>query len=67
MADARINIFKTGAVFGIQLGCWHLCWSALVATGWAQRVADFFFGCTSSNPFTSSNPSRYREPSFSFW
>ena len=43
MTDARINIYKTGLVVGMVLGGGHLCWSALVATGWAQRVADFIF------------------------
>jgi len=41
MNIARVNIWKAGLVVGIVLGVWHLCWSALVAAGWAQRVADF--------------------------
>jgi hypothetical protein len=43
MANARISVSKTGLVVGIVLGAWHLCWSTLVATGLAQRVADFVF------------------------
>jgi hypothetical protein len=43
MTDARINVYKTGLVVGIVLGGWHLCWSALVAIGMAQRIADFIF------------------------
>ena len=43
MATARISIGKVGLAAGIILGGTHLCWSALVALGWAQRVADFIF------------------------
>jgi hypothetical protein len=43
MTDAHLNVTKTGLVVGIRLGGWHLCWSALVATGSAQRIADFIF------------------------
>jgi len=43
MTGSGMNVFKTGIVVGIVLGGWHLCWSALVAAGWAQRVADFIF------------------------
>ncbi len=43
MTNGRMNGAKTGLVVAIILGGWHLCWSALVATGWAQRVADFVF------------------------
>ena len=32
---------KTALAFGLVLGIWHLCWSALVATGIAKAVLDF--------------------------
>ena len=43
MTDTHMNVAKTGLVVGIVLGGWHLCWSALIALGWAQRVMDFIF------------------------
>ncbi|HET7888007.1 MAG TPA: hypothetical protein VFL62_17425 [Bradyrhizobium sp.] len=43
MTASRISVSKTGLVVGIVLGGWHLCWSLLVAAGWAQRVIDFIF------------------------
>jgi hypothetical protein len=44
ITDARINVSTSGLVVGIIMGGWHLCWSVLVATEWAQRAADFIFG-----------------------
>jgi hypothetical protein len=41
--NAQMNVFKVGLVLGIVLGGWHLCWSLLVALGWAQPVIDFVF------------------------
>ena len=41
--SARISIAKTGIVLGALLGGWHLCWSVLVAIGWAQPIIDFVF------------------------
>ena len=43
MTASHIGVLRTGVVVGIVLCTWHLCWSALVAAGWAQRVADFIF------------------------
>jgi hypothetical protein len=42
MTDARI---KSARQVGIRshIAGWHLCWSALVAIGQAQRVANFSF------------------------
>ena len=39
----RIHVGKAGIVLGALLAGWHLCWSALVASGWAQPVIDFVF------------------------
>jgi hypothetical protein len=41
--SAQINLGKAGLVLGLILGGWHLCWSILVALGWAQLVIDFVF------------------------
>ena len=41
--SAHISVGKSGLVLGIVMGLYHLCWSALVASGWAQRVIDFVF------------------------
>lgn len=38
-----VNPIKAGVIFGTLLGVWHLCWSLLVAFGWAQSVIDFVF------------------------
>ncbi len=38
-----VNVVRAGVVLGAVLGGWHLCWSALVAIGWAQPVIDFIF------------------------
>jgi hypothetical protein len=34
---------RTGLVFAVLLGGWHLLWSLLVAVGWAQPLVDFIF------------------------
>jgi len=36
-----MSVGKAGVVLAVVLGAWHLCWSILVAAGWAQAVADF--------------------------
>jgi hypothetical protein len=38
-----VNSVKAGITFGALLGVWHLCWSLLVAFGWAQPLIDFVF------------------------
>ena len=38
-----VNPIKAGVTFGMLLGVWHLCWSFLVAVGWAQPLIDFVF------------------------
>ena len=40
---AKIDPVKSGLVLGALIGLWHLCWSLLVALGWAQPVIDFVF------------------------
>lgn len=39
----KINPAKVGLTLGALFGGWHLCWSILVALGWAQPVIDFIF------------------------
>ncbi len=41
--SAQMNVCRTGLVLALVLGGWHLCWSILVALGWAQPVIDFVF------------------------
>ncbi len=38
-----IDPLKAGLALGGVLGGFHLCWSLLVATGWAQALMDFIF------------------------
>lgn len=51
-----VNPFKTGLVFALFLALWHACWSALVATGLAQRLADFVFWMHFIKPFYQIEP-----------
>lgn len=39
----HLGVAKTGLVLGIVFGGWHVLWSALVALGFAQKIADFVF------------------------
>ena len=39
----QIGVLKTGLVLGLVIGVYHLCWSALVVSGWAQPVLNFIF------------------------
>ena len=41
--SGAISVGRAGLVVGGVIGGWHLCWSALVATGFAQTVIDFIF------------------------
>jgi hypothetical protein len=36
-----LGIGKTGFALATVMGGYHLCWSILVALGWAQAVIDF--------------------------
>ena len=38
-----VDPLKVGWVLGAVLGLWHLCWAALVASGFAQALLDFVF------------------------
>ena len=38
-----ISPIKSGLVLGAVIGLWHLTWSLLVASGWAQPFIDFVF------------------------
>jgi hypothetical protein len=40
---STISPVRTGLVLGVVFGLWHLCWSVLVAIGWAQPFIDFVF------------------------
>jgi hypothetical protein len=41
--SAHLNPFKVGVILATVTGGFHLCWSMLVAFGWAQPVIDFVF------------------------
>ena len=41
--STQINARKAGLVLSAVFGGWHLCWSLLVALGWAQPVINFVF------------------------
>jgi hypothetical protein len=41
--SAQMAVLKAGPVLAIIIGGWHLCWSVLVALGWAQPLIDFVF------------------------
>lgn len=39
----ELDIQKTALTFGVFLGAWHLVWSILVFTGFAQQLLNFVF------------------------
>ncbi len=41
--SAPISLGKTAVAVAVLAGGWHLCWSILVALGWAQPFIDFVF------------------------
>jgi hypothetical protein len=41
--SVRLSPLKVGLVLGAVIGGMHMCWSILVALGWAQPVSDFVF------------------------
>ena len=41
--NMQIGVARTGLILGIVISGWHLCWSLLVAMGWAQPVINFVF------------------------
>ena len=38
-----VSPIRVGLVFGLFIGLAHVGWSALVATGYAQKLIDFIF------------------------
>lgn len=38
-----IHPIKAAATLAVLVGGWHLCWSILVALGWAQTLINFIF------------------------
>ncbi len=38
-----IHPMKAAATLAVLVGGWHLCWSVLVALGWAQALINFIF------------------------
>ena len=37
------NLNKVGLVIAALIAVWHVAWSVLVLTGWAQPILDFIF------------------------
>jgi hypothetical protein len=38
-----IHPIKAAITLALLAGSWHLCWSVLVALGWAQAIINFIF------------------------
>jgi len=43
MAPSRFSPSKVGVALGVLMGGWHLLWSLMVATGFAQPLLNFVF------------------------
>lgn len=39
----HLNVGKAGLVLATVVGGFHLCWTIMIALGWAQPVIDFVF------------------------
>ena len=39
----KLDVARTGLVFGLLIGGIHAMWAGLVAAGWGQSLLDFIF------------------------
>ncbi len=39
----KLDVARTGLVFGLLIGGMHAMWAGLVAAGWGQPLLDFVF------------------------